>query len=597
MKDCILLLNISFFSILSHFMTFIPPGEHIIETKKCRISGKEFFVTDKDREIYEKISPSFWRKTYLIPSPTLCPEERQRRRLSFRNERKLYHRKCDKTGNQIISIYSPDKPYTVYDQKVWWWDDWSAFDYGVSFDSERPFFTQFSELYDRVPKLSLLNINCENSEYTNFTHTTKNCYLCVGTTQSEDTLYSNFVRDVRNVVDSTFTFDSELIYYGIDIIRCYNCFFIKNSIQCRDCFWVEECENCNNCIGCYWLRNKEYHIFNNPVSKEQFELTWKKALSSNWSLRILSDLAKLRSSQIIKNTHLINCENCYGDNLENGKNGYMCFDSKNIENARYIYFSPKNINVIDCAYTAPLGIEFCGECNSTVGAYHSFWNYHFWHGSRAFYSISCQACDDIFWCVSVRKAKNSILNKVYSQHEYESLCSKIVEHMIQTKEWWEFFPTSISAFGYDETVAHEYFPLTEEQARFRGYKWKGEEETSSYHGAYYQPRDISDYDERIVWYEAAQKNISAVLSGILLCEVTQKPFKIVKQELLFYIQNWIPLPTKHPDQRHKERMNLRNPRQLREIVCAECRKEIVTTHPSEREGKIVCEDCYKKLVY
>ncbi len=101
-------------------MSFIPPGENIIETKKCRFSGKDFFITNKDLEFYEKISPVFAGQKYLIPSPTLCPDERQRRRLTFRNERKLYHRKCDKTGNQIVSIYSPDKPYIVYDQKVWW---------------------------------------------------------------------------------------------------------------------------------------------------------------------------------------------------------------------------------------------------------------------------------------------------------------------------------------------------------------------------------------------------------------------------------------------------------------------------------------------
>ncbi len=100
-------------------------------------------MTDKDREFYEKISPTFAGQKYIIPSPALCPEERQRRRLAFRNERKLYHRKCDKTGNQIISMYSPDKPYTVYDQKVWWGDDWSAMDYGLNFDFDKPFFGQF----------------------------------------------------------------------------------------------------------------------------------------------------------------------------------------------------------------------------------------------------------------------------------------------------------------------------------------------------------------------------------------------------------------------------------------------------------------------
>lgn len=110
-------------------MNFLPPGENIVETKKCRISGKEFFVTDRDKEYYDKKSPLFSGQKYPIPTPTLSPEERKRRRLTWRNERKLYHRKCDKTGNSLIAIYSPEKPYTVYDQKVWWSDDWNPVEY------------------------------------------------------------------------------------------------------------------------------------------------------------------------------------------------------------------------------------------------------------------------------------------------------------------------------------------------------------------------------------------------------------------------------------------------------------------------------------
>jgi Zn ribbon nucleic-acid-binding protein len=59
----------------------------------------------------------------------LCPECRQQRRLSFRNERNLYKRDCDATGKSIISIYSPDKPYKVYNQDFWWSDNWDAMDY------------------------------------------------------------------------------------------------------------------------------------------------------------------------------------------------------------------------------------------------------------------------------------------------------------------------------------------------------------------------------------------------------------------------------------------------------------------------------------
>jgi hypothetical protein len=36
--------------------------------------------------------------------------------------------------------------------------------------------------------------------------------------------------------------------------------------------------------------------------------------------------------------------------------------------------------------------------------------------------------------------------------------------MKQTGEWGEFFDTSLSPFGYNETVANEYYPLSEEEA-------------------------------------------------------------------------------------------------------------------------------------
>lgn len=257
---------------------FIPPGETILETKKCRLSGREFVVTEMDRDILERIAPVFNNKKYTPAFPTLCPEERQKRRLSWRNERKMYKRKCDLSGKEIISVYSPDKPYTVYDQKVWWSDDWDAMQYGQKFDFGRSFFEQYKELLARAPKLSLYNVNCINSDYTNFTLNSKDCYLCVGTTNSEEVLYSNFVRDVRNTLDSTFCYESELIYYGMDLTRCYHCFYSKNSVNCRDCFGIEECLDCHHCIGCYGLKNKEFHVFNKPVAPEVFEHLWQKAL-------------------------------------------------------------------------------------------------------------------------------------------------------------------------------------------------------------------------------------------------------------------------------------------------------------------------------
>ena len=189
------------------------------------------------------------------------------------------------------------------------------------------------------------------------------------------------------------------------------------------------------------------------------------------------------------------------------------------------------------------------------------------------------------------------MNRAYSLQEYETLCGKIIDHMKSTKEWGEFFPTELSTFGYNETVAHEYFPLSEDEVISKWWKWYHGENKNTYIGSHYVARPIDQYNEKIVGYEVAQRNIDELLSGILECEVTKKPFKIIKQELVFYIENKLPIPTKHPDQRHKERMSLRNPRELHERICPECQKKMITTYRPDRPEKVVCEECYKKLVY
>ncbi len=89
-------------------------------------------------------------------------------------------------------------------------------------------------------------------------------------------------------------------------------------------------------------------------------------------------------------------------------------------------------------------------------------------------------------------------------------------------------------------------------------------------GIFYKPLPIENYDEKIVGYEIAQKNIDELLAGIIECEETKKPFKIIRQELIFYIENQTPVPVIHPDQRHKNRMKQRNSRHLHERPCGEC---------------------------
>jgi len=86
------------------------------------------------------------------------------------------------------------------------------------------------------------------------------------------------------------------------------------------------------------------------------------------------------------------------------------------------------------------------------------------------------------------------------------------------------------------------------------------------------------------------------LNWAIECEITKKPFRIIKQELDFYRKHNLPIPKIHPDQRHIERLALRNPRKLFRRICDKCGKDIQTTYAPKRPEIIYCENCYNKEI-
>ena len=112
-----------------------------------------------------------------VPVPTLCQEERQRRRLAWRNERNLFQKKCSGTGNPILSVYREESPFPVYEQSYFHSDSWDPKTYGQDYDFSKPFFEQFFALQQRVPHINLIGSKNENSDYVNYAGSNKNCFL------------------------------------------------------------------------------------------------------------------------------------------------------------------------------------------------------------------------------------------------------------------------------------------------------------------------------------------------------------------------------------------------------------------------------------
>jgi CxxC-x17-CxxC domain-containing protein len=556
-----------------------------ISCSSCRAS----FEHDASAAAFlDKISPTFGGVKCAIPAPTKCPDCRLRQRLMFRNDLSLYHRKSDLSGKQIISIYAQDKPYKVYDQDEWWSDRWDDLAHGRPFDFNKTLTEQMRELNALQPHMSLFTTNAENSYYTNHSLNARNTYLVAGATNIEDCMYGRFVIDSKNCVDGLSLYNCQWCYESVASQGCYQCFWATYSYNCSDCIMVEDCSNCKNCCLCYGLKNQEYCFFNEKIGKEEYEKRMKELMPlTPEKIRLLREKLRATSTPLPhRASHTFGCENSSGDMLFNSRDCKHCFDCSGCEDCVYVWNTPKGITSRDCSYTAPDGVRFCYQAGSTVGADNSMGTFLCWYGGSNYYSREVHHCQNVFGCSGLKKKQYCILNKQYTKEEYEKLVPKIVEHMRKTGEWGEYLDPSLSTMAYNETLAQEFFPVTKAEAQKRGWTWyDGQDKRDAYMGPKAEvPEDITKVGDD-------------VCDKIFTCRVTGKPFKIVPQELKFYRLMKLPLPKTCPDQRHKERMALRNPRTLWTRACAKCGKNTESTYAPDRKELVYCEDCYLKAVY
>lgn len=557
-----------------------------MEQKICQNCQEKFIVTNQDKEFYEKVSPVFANKKYLIPSPTFCPDCRQQRRISWRNERSLYQRECSKTGKKIIAMYPQDSPFPVYDNDIWWSDTWDGKDYGRDFDFSRPFFEQLKELHDVVPHfaLAVMKTTMENSDYCNHAGFMKNCYLLYNTDYAERCMYSKGVNRCFDCLDCTKVYDSEACYECMNSYNCKFCTYLWDSYNSSECHFSYNLIGCKNCFLCTNLRNQEYSFENKKYPKEQWLKKVDEARKQHKNEQLLDMLAQAKSKAIIKRINENNTENCTGDYLVNCKNCESCFDCEYLENSKYCYDLKKGDGVSyensDLAAFG-LGAVQCYE-GGTVGYNdnHCLFGENVWESSDVHYSMICMNnCKNCFGCIGLFKANYCIFNKQYTPEEYEKIVAQIIEHMIKTGEYGEFFPTELSAFGYNETMAQEYYPMTQEEVVAKGWKWKEKDNKEYQKQTYTIPESISEVDD-------------SICNEILACEKTGKNFKIQQLELDFYRKMKLPIPRLCPDQRHLVRLGFRNPRRLFDRNCSKCEAEMKSTYSSDRPETVYCEKCY-----
>jgi len=545
----------------------------------CKQCSSSFEVTDKDREFYSNMD---------VPEPSLCPDCRQQKRLVWRNERSLYRRNCDLTSKSVVSFYHPGSPYTVYAQDEWWSDKWDALEYARDFDFNKPFFEQFDKLLKVVPHMSLLITHGENSDYCPYSVNYKNSYMCVSGVVGENIYYSFWTNDSEDCMDCYACFRARHCYECVQCINLYNSIFCKDSDNSSDLAFCVNCDSCKYCIGCYGLKHKEYFIFNEKVTPEEYEKLNKEMHSS---YKALCDMRQKLMSHVLKYPQralqMVNTENCTGDYLLNCKNSRECYLAEGLEDCAYCWNIPQRAaNCQDINYSPKAELTY-NSLSATHG-YNCISTISSWDTKNSFYCFECFYCNDCFGCVGLKHKQFCILNKQYSKDEYVKLLHRIIEHMKQTKEWGEFFPVDLSPFAYNESIANDFFPMTEEKVLEQQWKW------STF-------KQELPKVEKVIPANRLPDAISEIPDDILNwaieCAKTKKLFKIIPQELKFYREHNLPIPHYHPDIRYKNRLQWVNPRKLWERKCAKCGIDIRTSYSPDRPEKVYCEKCYLETIY
>src|SRR3989338_3661709 len=585
------------------------------ETKKCQNCKNDFTIESEDFNFYEKIN---------VPPPTFCPQCRLARKLVWRNERSLYKRTCDLCKNNIISMYKANAEFPVYCHDCWWSDKWDPLDYSRDYDFNTPFFEQFKALLKVTPRPSSYSTKNVNSEYCNFTAHLKSSYLLFGSWFSENCGYGQTVLECKDCWDCLFIKNCELCFSSVDCTQCNQLFFSRNCTNCIDSAFLYDCRNCQNCLFSYNLRNKNYHVFNKPVSKEEFQKIKKEMLGSYSAFKktFLDFQKTIQEKALHKFMTGERNYNVSGDFIYNSKNVRDSWYIIDGENERYAVRGSKNpkdcmdvfgINAGELVYESN-NIDFSSRCVVGINGENNM---------ESSYFIDCDHLNNSFGCISVRKKEYCILNKQYNEKTYKEIKAKIIAQMsdvpfVDNKgrpcKYGEFFPVELSPHKYNETLAQEYLPLNEKKAAELGYSWDNIEEKS-----YVPTKSWKDLPDTI------EKVDDGILSEIILCQAWDldkksaqnhkctKAFRIIPDELIMYKKWNIPLPQKCPSTRNFELSQLRNPVNFwpRSCMCGsvgspqatanhghegKCLNEFETSYSPDRKEIVYCETCYQQEV-
>lgn len=542
------------------------------------------------------------------------------RRMVFYNERHLFRHKDAATEKELFSHINPQSGVKVYDRDYWWSDQWDPMEYGCDYDFSRPFFEQFRELLMAVPRPSRNVLQLVNSDYADHAGFLKNCYLCFDIGDAENSAYVVRAEYVKDSLDLYEAFHTELSYENYMADEAYRVFFSVNCENSSDIWFSRNLSGCSNCFGCINLRGKSYFIFNKPHTKELYTAFMSEFHSGSYAEieRMRARAQELWGKYPLKFTLSINVQNSTGEHIERSKNLKFCYSVHEGENLAYSQLiDPPSSDCQDVTSGfRNISLVYDTFCSGLDSSKIKF-SWQTWlSNSEIEYSAFCHSSSNLFGCVGLQKKHYCIFNKQYTKEEFSVKREKIIKHMTEMPyvdklgrvyRYGEFFPPDFSPHAYNETLAHDFFPLTREEAEKKGFFWR-EPEVKEYQitiKASELPDSIADVADDI-------------LHAIIGCAECGRAYRIIPMELEFYRRQQLPLPHLCPDCRFQKRLKFVNPPKWRHAKCQcagsnddrgiytnqivhfhesnHCPNEFETSFVLDRPEILYCEQCYQSEV-
>lgn len=281
------------------------------------------------------------------------------------------------------------------------------------------FLEEYRKLQLKTPRPSAFIVNAVNSDFCYNVDQAKNLYLIANGVKDQDCLYGRDVYGCIDCVDCDHIKDCTLLYGCINCRNCYNGDFLQDSESCSDCRYGYFLKNCKNCVGCAGLSHREFYIFNEPYSPEEY----RKKIASLSDPQIREGFERVKRQTPRANLTVINSEMSSGNGVYHSRNIYHSYDVINCEDSGYLIESKDLKDCYDCSILEKS--QLCYQLSSSFGMNNSNFCYFCMESSDLEYCENVVASEFCFGCISLHRKKYYILNQPYSPEEYFRITAEI----------------------------------------------------------------------------------------------------------------------------------------------------------------------------